>query len=474
MRPASITPAGITTTEDPDEATIVLDIKKIYVITDAIGNIDSRTASTHDPRDLHHLRRYRRGRHRRSKHRSPKRSPRQKPGRLFRRAQRLARASVTRSAPASFTPRDTGRRSMSRSERRWRRMSRVLREFTLVLRGDHSRRARPRLVARLVHGRPRAQARCWTWRRPRSASPAPTSACAFRRARPDDELDYLILTFNRMIERLQASLPADEAVLGRRLARAAHAHHRDPRPARSGARSPPRPPTNTARRCSTRCRISTACRRSCARCCCSRRPSRGQLVLQKIAAQSLRGRASDLVDQFQIPAEEAGVRLTAELPAECAAEVDRVQIERMITNLLSNALKFTPRRRRRAGVVRRSQTEIEIDGGGYRPRHPDRAPAAHFRPLLSRARKARRPGPDQGLGLGLSFVAWIVKAHNGKIDVASTPAKAPASRSHCRTSGVRLPARGRRVVGSPRSQPIEARQVKDDRQFTNKDSASRS
>ena len=30
------------------------------------------------------------------------------------------------------------------------------------------------------------------------------------------------------------------------------------------------------------------------------------------------------------------------LPPECSAEVDRVQIERMITNLLSNALKFTP------------------------------------------------------------------------------------------------------------------------------------
>ena len=29
--------------------------------------------------------------------------------------------------------------------------------------------------------------------------------------------------------------------------------------------------------------------------------------------------------------------------------------------------------------------------------------------------------PEQGLGLGLSFVAWIVKAHGGKITVDSTP-----------------------------------------------------
>jgi signal transduction histidine kinase len=33
------------------------------------------------------------------------------------------------------------------------------------------------------------------------------------------------------------------------------------------------------------------------------------------------------------------------------------------------------------------------------------------------------PSPEQGLGLGLSFVAWIVKAHNGKIEVESTPGK---------------------------------------------------
>jgi signal transduction histidine kinase len=31
------------------------------------------------------------------------------------------------------------------------------------------------------------------------------------------------------------------------------------------------------------------------------------------------------------------------------------------------------------------------------------------------------PAPEQGLGLGLSFVAWIAKAHGGKVEVVSAP-----------------------------------------------------
>jgi signal transduction histidine kinase len=30
-------------------------------------------------------------------------------------------------------------------------------------------------------------------------------------------------------------------------------------------------------------------------------------------------------------------------------------------------------------------------------------------------------GPERGLGLGLSFVAWIAKAHGGTVRVESTP-----------------------------------------------------
>src|SRR5581483_7546437 len=67
----------------------------------------------------------------------------------------------------------------------------------------------------------------------------------------------------------------------------------------------------------------------------------GQVVLQKTSLD-LCAVARDLVEQFQIPAEAAGVKLTGDLAANCFVEADRVQLERMITNLLSNAIKFTP------------------------------------------------------------------------------------------------------------------------------------
>jgi signal transduction histidine kinase len=148
----------------------------------------------------------------------------------------------------------------------------------------------------------------------------------------------------------------------------------------------------------------------------------GQLLLQK-SQLNLCNVATDLVDQFQIPAEAAGIRLTADLPAKCFIEGDRVQIERMITNLLSNAIKFTPE----GGEVRLRLTtapefvEIAVEDTG-------RGIATEYLPhIFDRFYRVpgsgTAPGPEQGLGLGLSFVAWIVKAHHGRIDVDSTPGK---------------------------------------------------
>jgi heavy metal sensor kinase len=147
----------------------------------------------------------------------------------------------------------------------------------------------------------------------------------------------------------------------------------------------------------------------------------GQLALQK-ARLDLSELVADVVDQFQIPYEEARIRLTGELPRECWAEVDRIQIERMVSNLLSNAMKFTPP----GGEVRVSlrnipegvELAVQDTGCGIATDH-----LPHIFDRFYRVPGCDASGPERGLGLGLSFVAWIAKAHEGTVRVESTPGK---------------------------------------------------
>lgn len=161
----------------------------------------------------------------------------------------------------------------------------------------------------------------------------------------------------------------------------------------------------------------------------------GQVVLQK-QALDLVEIAEGIVDQFQIPAEGAEVtlRFVANVP-HCTGEFDRVQVERMLSNLLSNAVKFTPP----GGEVRvsldRRENEVEIrvqdTGEGISPEH-----LPHIFDRFYRVRGAgEQASPEKGLGLGLSFVAWIVRVHGGTVDVQSQPGKGT-------TFIVRLPLAG--------------------------------
>ncbi len=146
----------------------------------------------------------------------------------------------------------------------------------------------------------------------------------------------------------------------------------------------------------------------------------GQLALE-MTPLDLAQVARDVADQFQIPAEADGVTLSTRLESGCVVRGDRVQIERMISNLLSNAVKYTP-----AGgavTVRLSETDgwarlvVEDTGIGI--------PEDHLPHIFDRFYRVRNPRGRsiQGLGLGLSFVAWIVKAHQGTIEVESQEGK---------------------------------------------------
>jgi len=140
----------------------------------------------------------------------------------------------------------------------------------------------------------------------------------------------------------------------------------------------------------------------------------GQLVLQK-SEIDLSEMVRDVVDQFQIPAEAQGVRLSADTPEHCVIHGDRIQMERLLSNLLSNAVKYTPA----SGevVVRlaadHSQVTLDVEDTGVG------IPVEHLPHIFERFYRVPSADPEKGLGLGLSFVAWIVKAHGGTIEVHS-------------------------------------------------------
>ena len=146
----------------------------------------------------------------------------------------------------------------------------------------------------------------------------------------------------------------------------------------------------------------------------------GQLALQKTVVD-LSALVRDVVDQFQIPAEAERISLHADLPNECPAEVDRIQMERLVSNLLSNALKYTPAggkiEVRLLRIGDRIELVVEDTGEGISGEH-----LPYIFDRFYRVNPAD-PSPEKGLGLGLSFVAWIAKAHDGVVDVQSQPGK---------------------------------------------------
>ena len=124
-----------------------------------------------------------------------------------------------------------------------------------------------------------------------------------------------------------------------------------------------------------------------------------------------------------------GVALTADLPAApINASIDAPRFMRVVVNLISNALKFTPDGGAISVAVTRQDDAVEL---AVRDTGPG-VPAALQDVIFERFRQ----GPDvtvRGLGLGLYIARAIVEAHGGKIWVDSAPGAGATFR-------VRLPA----------------------------------
>src|SRR6266496_2472333 len=96
---------------------------------------------------------------------------------------------------------------------------------------------------------------------------------------------------------------------------------------------------------------------------------------------------------------------------------DQGRLREVITNLLVNALKFTPA----GGSVlletgpRQARAMLSVSDTGMGI-HPDELPH-----IFERFYRGQRAAGITGSGIGLAVVAELVRAHDGRLDVTSTP-----------------------------------------------------
>jgi Na+/proline symporter/CheY-like chemotaxis protein len=130
-------------------------------------------------------------------------------------------------------------------------------------------------------------------------------------------------------------------------------------------------------------------------------------------------RMDELLRQLEVEftplAQERGLRLQF-VPCSLAVESDRRLLRRLLQNLVSNAIKYTPRGRVLVGCRRRKRRlRIDVyDTGLGIPSSKKRAIFQEFHRLDQGAKVAR------GLGLGLSIVERIARVLDYKIGVVST------------------------------------------------------
>jgi signal transduction histidine kinase/CheY-like chemotaxis protein len=116
-------------------------------------------------------------------------------------------------------------------------------------------------------------------------------------------------------------------------------------------------------------------------------------------------------------AEAKGITLSFDAtPAQCQTQGDPIRIQQVISNIVGNAIKFTPQDGRIAVRLRRDASDavIEITDSG-----PGISPAL-LPHVFDRFRQAKLASDRQsGLGLGLTIARELVEMHGGSIQAAS-------------------------------------------------------
>ncbi len=145
----------------------------------------------------------------------------------------------------------------------------------------------------------------------------------------------------------------------------------------------------------------------------------GQLELH-CSPGTLSGLCSGIARRFQAQATQKNIAIQNSLPDECPhVSIDQLRIEQILTNLMQNALRYTPD----GGsihlhmICEEKFQSVSIHNSG--PGIPDEAlPRLFERFYRADAARSREQG---GTGLGLAIARQLAEAHGGSLNAANHP-----------------------------------------------------
>ncbi|MEY4484217.1 MAG: hypothetical protein RL693_1669 [Verrucomicrobiota bacterium] len=140
----------------------------------------------------------------------------------------------------------------------------------------------------------------------------------------------------------------------------------------------------------------------------------GVMKLNKEKA-SMAALLTNVVELYEIVAEEKQITVTTDFASPCEAVVDPTRMRQAFANLLDNALKYTPAGGSVSITCKEDPEAVTIimqdSGIGIPPSEQTR--------IWDRLYRGDKSRSERGLGLGLSLVKAIVQAHTGAVSVES-------------------------------------------------------
>jgi signal transduction histidine kinase len=140
------------------------------------------------------------------------------------------------------------------------------------------------------------------------------------------------------------------------------------------------------------------------------------LMTLRLEEMDIRLLLDDVVELYELIAQEKGVSITRDLGEPLSVRVDPARMRQVFANLLDNAIKYTPAGGLVSISAQRHDAEVELifrdTGRGISGTDLPR--------IWERLYRGDKSRSQHGLGLGLNLVKAIVQAHQGRVEVTST------------------------------------------------------